>query len=289
MITGQSLVYFVEALLIVWGAGTLCFWGFEKFRKTAKAAGGNGDGTAFPRLEGWAATKRQLAGFLLFFLANTFVAQGGALFLCKQFFAENHALFSAFVMQAFSLALLVAALKFVPAIFPKFSWRENFKIHSFGDGLKIVQFFAVALLTVLVFSQISQAFLQFLKILFPSLGTSLEQDQALVQAFNAGGSVAGTLLASFSAVFLTPIIEEIFFRFALYRFFKNLFSNGVWASLVTGLFFAVLHDSPVAWLPLVALNCILCFAYEKTGRLVSAVVVHGLFNANTLLLIFFRN
>jgi membrane protease YdiL (CAAX protease family) len=93
------------------------------------------------------------------------------------------------------------------------------------------------------------------------------------------------------AVAIAPLTEELVFRAGLFRFARAVLPR--WLALVgPGLFFAALH---VNWTtlqglsslaPLTLLAVIFSLAYERTGRIGTAIVGHALFNLNTIVLIF---
>ncbi len=82
----------------------------------------------------------------------------------------------------------------------------------------------------------------------------------------------------FAAVVLAPIAEELLFRGMLYRFFRQQMSMQM-AAWVTGILFALIHFSIVAFVPLVFLGYYLARCYERTADIRVPIVIHGLFNA----------
>jgi uncharacterized protein len=93
------------------------------------------------------------------------------------------------------------------------------------------------------------------------------------------------------AVVIAPMTEELVFRAGMFRYFRTRMPHWV-AVLAPAIFFATLH---VNWstlqglsslAPLTVLAIIFSLAYERTGRIGTAVVAHALFNLNTVLLIF---
>ena len=119
-----------------------------------------------------------------------------------------------------------------------------------------------------------------------SVQAIFRENQILVEAFSRAENPLIPLLCVPAIAIFTPIIEEIIFRAGLYRFLKSKMS-AVPAAVLSSIVFALMHDAPISYLPLTLLGCIFCFAYEKTGRLAAPIIVHGLFNANTLLCLAF--
>jgi len=92
------------------------------------------------------------------------------------------------------------------------------------------------------------------------------------------------------AVVVAPITEELVFRAGLYRYLRTRIPRII-ALLAPAVFFAALH---VNWdtlrglsslAPLVMLAVLFSLAYERTGKIGTAMVAHALFNLNTVALI----
>lgn len=82
-----------------------------------------------------------------------------------------------------------------------------------------------------------------------------------------------------------PLFEEIFFRGFVYRIVKK-YCGYIPALLISALFFAYVHHNFMAFLPIFALGIILGVLLERTGSLVSSVVMHALVNSVSLALLF---
>jgi len=92
------------------------------------------------------------------------------------------------------------------------------------------------------------------------------------------------------AVVVAPVTEELVFRAGLFRYLRTRIPRVI-ALLAPALFFAALH---VNWdtlrglsslAPLVMLAVLFSLAYERTGKIGTAMVAHALFNLNTVALI----
>ena len=93
--------------------------------------------------------------------------------------------------------------------------------------------------------------------------------------------IAGMLLV---ACVLAPIYEELLFRAGLYRFCRQRLGRG-WALIISGVCFGALHGNWAGFLPLAMLGMGLALAYEATGSIRVAIIAHGLFNLNTVLIL----
>ena len=98
------------------------------------------------------------------------------------------------------------------------------------------------------------------------------------------------MVISILVVFVTPCLEEFAYRGLLQQGFRKLGAGRLSAILLTSLMFVFMHvptiDGGAMATPVVALlslSLILGWLYERTGRLLAPILVHGLFNAANLL------
>lgn len=115
------------------------------------------------------------------------------------------------------------------------------------------------------------------------LGLSLEP-QGLLRAMAESRSPLFLTLAAFMAIFVAPIIEEIFFRCAVYHFLCR--SQGpVFAAIVANFCFAIMHWNLPSFLPLFTFGLYLSAVYRRRGTLALPIAIHSLFNANSIALV----
>jgi membrane protease YdiL (CAAX protease family) len=93
--------------------------------------------------------------------------------------------------------------------------------------------------------------------------------------------IAGMLLV---ACVLAPISEELVFRAGLFRYIRQKLGRRP-ALLVSGLCFGLLHGSWTGFAPLAVLGMMLAIVYEATGSIRVPIIVHALFNLNTVLVV----
>jgi uncharacterized protein len=111
-----------------------------------------------------------------------------------------------------------------------------------------------------------------------------EEPQDLIALFNQTKSVfvvAGMLVV---ACVLAPIYEELLFRAGLYRFIRHRLGR-MPALLLSGLCFGAMHGNWAGFLPLAVFGMLLAVVYEATGSIRVAIIAHGLFNLNTIILL----
>lgn len=110
--------------------------------------------------------------------------------------------------------------------------------------------------------------------------------QEIVDIFSSMPEGLGAVAAAVSIAVFAPVTEEMFFRGLLYRIFKGFFSPfrcGAFVSAVlSGAFFAMIHADAFVFLPLALMGVLLCMSYEKSGSIISPILVHALFNALNL-------
>jgi len=102
-----------------------------------------------------------------------------------------------------------------------------------------------------------------------------------------GGQELGwQIVAAVNAVVLAPLAEEVFFRGLLQSLLRRVLHGPRAAIVATSIFFALIHApaEPQAVPSLFALSLAMGYNYERTGRLVSPIVIHAIFNAVALLL-----
>lgn len=105
-------------------------------------------------------------------------------------------------------------------------------------------------------------------------------EQQAVETFRQYNTASTILWFLFQAVFLFPVIEELFFRGFLLTFLKNYTST--WLSIVLSAgVFAFAHLNLGAALPLWLLGVVLGVAYEHTGCLIVPMGIHACFNLAT--------
>ncbi|MDR0418108.1 MAG: CPBP family intramembrane metalloprotease [Puniceicoccales bacterium] len=88
----------------------------------------------------------------------------------------------------------------------------------------------------------------------------------------------------FLIMVLAPVTEEMFFRYFLYRSWKSYMPSRQ-AMLLTAFVFALLHFNLAAFLSLWVMGIFLTFLYERCGNLLPCIIVHGLFNYVSVLLV----
>ncbi|MFO8006772.1 MAG: CPBP family intramembrane glutamic endopeptidase [Candidatus Brocadiia bacterium] len=92
------------------------------------------------------------------------------------------------------------------------------------------------------------------------------------------------LAAGVMAVVLAPVAEEVLFRGILYLPLRDRLGP-VAAALVVGVVFSLCHFYPPGFFHLIVLSVVFTTAFEYTGSLWAAVVLHSLYNGLELVLL----
>lgn len=107
--------------------------------------------------------------------------------------------------------------------------------------------------------------------------------QAPVQMLQESNSFTHLALSIGMACVAAPLVEEFLFRGYMYGTLRQL-THPVFAAVVVGALFAVVHGNLPALLPLWVFSLLLCLAYEWSGCLWVPVGMHVFFNAANIVL-----
>jgi uncharacterized protein len=112
------------------------------------------------------------------------------------------------------------------------------------------------------------------------------QGQETVEAFRRSDDVLAKIMLVVAAAIVAPLVEEIIFRGFIYGVLKR-YTDGIFAALCSSLLFAIVHLHVGTMFPLALLALVFCAVYEYTGCLLVPMVMHGLFNATSLVVMVF--
>jgi CAAX protease family protein len=113
-----------------------------------------------------------------------------------------------------------------------------------------------------------------------------KDSQPIMQLFERVADPARRIPIIVLAIVIAPLAEEFVFRGFLYGVLKR-YAGALPALVFTGVAFASVHMHVPSLLPLFFLACVLTLAYEFTGSLLVPMAMHALFNAITLVGVFF--
>lgn len=275
---------------VFWGAFVFLFGAFaavRQFRALRREP---------PRqsVPAWDATLPQLTAFVaaaLFCLLGVgILCAGAARKLFPDAELQGNLSYLVPVMQPLALVAILVFIKCVPDAFPKpldaarergAGARGFFSLLSLKDAFGVPAFFGAAVFAVTLATLATLGVVSFLP---EEIRAMFQERQQLVEELSSPGRALAFALSAPAIAIVTPILEELIFRVGIYRFLKSRMP-AVAAAIISSVIFAALHDAAVSFLPLTVLGCVLCFAYEKTGRVAAPMLIHAFFNANTLLCI----
>ncbi|MDR1457938.1 MAG: CPBP family intramembrane metalloprotease [Puniceicoccales bacterium] len=111
--------------------------------------------------------------------------------------------------------------------------------------------------------------------------------QYLVGHFAQVDSGLKLSLMLINTILLCPMMEEIIFRFLLYRFLKLRMAY-LAGMLISSVVFATMHCNLALWLPLFAMGLILVHSYERFGNLLIPIAIHAIFNMLTTCVLYWQ-
>jgi membrane protease YdiL (CAAX protease family) len=119
-------------------------------------------------------------------------------------------------------------------------------------------------------------------------GIGIEEQEvvSLVREKFKGGDPLYIASATFLAVVMAPIVEEIVFRGLLFGWLRERWGT-VAGAVISSLAFAAIHASLTALVALFLVALLLCAIYTRTRSLYPCMLYHAMLNGQTLLLLAF--
>ncbi len=227
---------------------------------------------AAPQLQPWPVPTAEFMRFLLLVICATLAGNflGTLALALRPVGTDTRAL----VLTGFSQAGMLAGLAAHKVTAERLAWRD-----LAVRGTDLMAGAATFLISLPFVTTTNLAW----RGLLQAAGLTLEK-QELVSIFAHARSPlllgAMVVLATVTA----PASEELLFRGGFFRYLRTRLPR--WAALVApACLFAALHQHIASFVPLVALGVIFSLAYERTGRIATVIVAHGLFNLHTIVLI----
>jgi len=184
--------------------------------------------------------------------------------------------FSSFIVGLATFIFLIRFLRIRYSVgLKELGLARPIQLRWFGTGF----FYYCGAIPVLVFVGIIT------KVLGDYFGIPLEP-QAPLKMLKKETLSLNIIIISLFIVGVAPFFEEIFFRGFVYPLIKK-FLGYRWAMILSSLFFAMLHFSFLAFLPITCIGLFLAYLYEKTGSLFSSIFFHSLNNLIAVLIVIF--
>lgn len=110
------------------------------------------------------------------------------------------------------------------------------------------------------------------------------REQSVAELFAGATGMAKAVLVV-SIVLVTPVVEELFFRYAMERSLASRTGRPLVSSIVVAIGFAAVHANMLSFPALVAVSLIFSHAFARSGRLATPIIAHAFFNAVGLMML----
>lgn len=168
--------------------------------------------------------------------------------------------------------VLLLGLYFIALRPKKISWLE-----VGVKGFPVKEWWRIALWT-LILIVLSVAILY----LTSFLGNTV--DNSKTESLKQSVTLFTIIIGIVSAGIVSPIYEEIFYRGFIYRWLRTRVSMS-WAIVISSLIFTIAHFPTMNAMPVNFISgVVLAWTYERTGSVLPAMIVHGVFNTIAVLL-----
>ncbi len=238
----------------------------------------------------------QLSIFMVFFMLllavsgalTPYMIQGftGTKIASSVFFKTEYINYpSAFaLMNSISLVLilLIPTIIFSYLAHPQPMQYLGFKKPSMAQTLSIPLLALGMLFSILIITQ------WITKIDLGAWANQLQQDRQDYESLYFKNKSIAQVLINILLVALTPAVcEELFFRSIIMRFLNTWFQKPWLALLISAVLFASVHGSVYNFLPIVLTGLLLAWVYFKTSSIILSILLHFLFNASQVLMVYF--
>ena len=263
-----------DVTLLVWLALLIGVAAYKWIRQTRPSAGWNTGGQvdAYPFIIPDGLVVAAISVLLLGGLQQATPVSADASAPPPELSASN--MFLSILFQLFICAVLLFYLRAVRNLNPLELFglnRLNLRRIVSSAGIFMIPTFLLVMLT-------SAGITQWMEGFWPNMGS-----QDSVEAFRNSKDPLAKGMLVIAAVIVAPIVEETMFRGFIYGVIKR-FTDSWFAALCSALLFAVVHLHVGSLVPLTVLALVFCAAYEFTGSLAVSMVMHGLFNGGSILL-----
>ncbi|WP_274309950.1 CPBP family intramembrane glutamic endopeptidase [Solibacillus daqui] len=207
---------------------------------------------------------------LLEFIFVIIVVKYGVQSLYQTWF--NNTLYSGTLTGLTIAIVLMLGLYFIALRPQKLSWGE----------VGIRRFPAKYWLKIPIWLLITIVLSVALLVLTSALGNGV--DNSKTESLQQNINLFTILIGIISAGIVSPIYEEIFYRGFIYRWIRVRLGMK-WGILLSSLIFTIAHFPTLNAMPVNFITGVMfAWAYEKTGSVIPAMIIHGVFNTIAVLL-----
>lgn len=238
----------------------------------------------------WTAKPEVMYGYIILYFVLVFTVLGGLSYgITKSIapYVSDSAVFervmTGFLITFFSSALLLFIRGFLPDFAPQRPHRVA-PAPTFGfTPAGLLRGFAVAMAVVFVSSLGWNGVLMLVRSL--GGGDYLEKQSSveLIKSLSGWHELSPFLLGT---VVFAPLNEELFYRGGLFAMLRGKMGR-LGAVALSGLIFGLVHGNVAAMIPLTLFGMWLAYLYDSTADLRVPIVIHALFNLNTVCWVLF--
>jgi membrane protease YdiL (CAAX protease family) len=133
---------------------------------------------------------------------------------------------------------------------------------------------------------VTRVFIFIYAIIAQALGLHQSKDvlEKLPDLFGKG--FGGFLLAVLVVAIIAPIVEELFFRGFVYASFRQSWGVAT-AAILSSVLFALFHQDPFTYIPIMVIGIALALLYENTGSIWPSVMLHSLNNLISVVMLYY--
>lgn len=179
-----------------------------------------------------------------------------------------------FVYSVIKITVFIGLILFAKTIL-KFNWgsigikKINFKSLAEVVPALFIYFIGSTLLTYILMAAVP----------------GFDVDQAQDVGFKTSPQILQLVFIGLSLVIITPIIEEILFRGILFKGLRRKLP--FWfAAVITSTIFALAHGQWNVAADTFILSLVLCYLVERSGSVISAILLHAVKNLVAFILLF---
>lgn len=195
-------------------------------------------------------------------------------YLLKNFLSEafQNELYSGTLVGLIMSVIFISGLYFIALKPKRLTWNEVGLNHFSKKYWKLIPIWTLALIVVSIA----------LVVAMDLLGVGV--DNSKTESIQSRLTPLNFFIGFVSASIISPVYEEIFYRGFLYRFLRSRYGIAIGMS-VSSFIFMIVHLPTYNVLPVTFVSGLFfSWTYEKTGSVIPAIIIHGIFNGIALIL-----
>lgn len=123
--------------------------------------------------------------------------------------------------------------------------------------------------------------------IFYWLGIEAKEQAAIQSLLDSGTPTSDIIIIAFSSIIISPIIEELFFRYCLLSLVDSKLKSRFWSIVIVSVLFSLCHFNLLVALPLFGVSVAFSMAFLSTRSILVPVFAHMLYNLTAVLIAIF--